>query len=113
MNNMLRAAADRAGVEHFKAESLIRELRNPTTGMVNDGDVGIPPFCWSETEAPSYRKLFPGWEGLTAGEFYMTRSAVIWRAICDGLLDDRHVYCWEDEIWPHPKGVIIKEKASP
>jgi hypothetical protein len=103
VNDILRTAADRAGVDYAQAEALIKELRNPTAGMVNDGDVSIPPFSWTAEEAPRFREVFPGWEGLTSGEFNGTRAAVIWRAICDGLLNDTEVHGWEHKLWPHPK----------
>lgn len=102
MNDILKAAADRAGVDHEKAEALIRELRNPTAGMVNDGDVGIPPFAWKADEVERFREIFPGWEGLTPLEFSGTRAAVIWRAMCDGLLSDAETYGWEHKPWPYP-----------
>lgn len=104
MNEILKAAADRAGVDYSQAEALIRELRNPTAGMVNDGTFpAIPPFVWKESDVDTFRELFPGWEGLTSGEFDGTRAAVIWRAICDGLLSDAEVFGWELEEWPHPR----------
>lgn len=110
MNDILKAAADRAGVTHEMAEALIKELRDPTAGMTENGsNVGIPPFVWEERDAELYRRICPGWEGLTSGEYDNTRAAVIWRAMCDGLLTEKETYGWEHEKWPHPKNPEEKE----
>jgi len=101
-NKNLRHAAIRAGVTEEQAERLMRELSNFTHGMAEAGDVAVPPFSWPTDMEATLRESFPGWEGLTRGEYNGTRAAVIWRGICEYLLaDDRHLG-WEHKPWPHP-----------
>lgn len=98
-NEMLQAAADRAGVKLVDAEALIRELRVPMAGMKHAGtNAAIPPFTWPSTlNAEEWRAMFPGWEGLTHGEYNAKKSEVIWQMMCDSLLAERQVYGWELE----------------
>lgn len=102
-NEVLKSAAKRAGVTEAQAVALVRELSVFRHGMANAGDVGIPPFAWPQEYEVTLRESFPGWEGLTRGEFNGTRAAVIWRSICEYLLSDGESYGWENREWEHPK----------
>lgn len=104
-SQVLRNAASRAGVTEEQAVALVRELSIFTHGMASAGDVGIPPFAWPADQETLLLEIFPGWDGLTRGEFNGTRAAVIWRAVCEYLLLEEEFYGWEAEPWEHPKPV--------
>lgn len=101
-SKILSEAAARAGVSDEQAIALVRELRAFTHGMAEAGDVSFPPFAWPPEFEEDIAESFPGWDGLTRGEYNGTRAAVIWRAVCGYLLDDDQGYGWEVEVWPHP-----------
>lgn len=103
-NRLLAKLSEDSGVSEGDIRRVVAALRDPMSGMTHWGDVyaAVPPFAWPEDRADEWSKIFPGWSGLTPGEYENTKAATIWRAMCDRLLDEGEVYDWELTKWPHP-----------